>query len=84
MVEVFEAEGKGIDLMPDSILPTPTHRSDIFQCARCGEDHQQLSFRKFIKSPVVDEDGTVWDYWAVCPTTGDPVLQKHEDIPESA
>jgi len=47
-------------------------------CARCGEDHADLQFKRFDR-PILDtrDDGTifaVWDYWTLCPTSGDPVL----------
>lgn len=47
--------------------------SDLHRCARCGTDHTSLVFNAF-KRPVVDDDGTVWHYWATCPITGDPVM----------
>ena len=47
--------------------------SPVNHCARCGKDHRELKFHKF-KQPIVDEDGTVWEYWTICPRTGDPVL----------
>ena len=46
----------------------------VKRCARCGQDHPDMAFKKFVGSPIVDEDGTVWNYWATCPVTGDPVL----------
>jgi hypothetical protein len=42
-------------------------------CARCGQDHVDLDFKEFSR-PIVDSDGTVWSQWAICPTTGEPVL----------
>lgn len=50
-----------------------TTNFSVFHCARCGEDHTDLSPKTF-QRPVIDEDGTVWDRWVTCPTTGDPIL----------
>lgn len=42
-------------------------------CARCGANHTKLRFKQ-AKNPIIDEDGTTWEWWALCPNTGDPVL----------
>lgn len=47
----------------------------IRHCARCGNDHDNLLFVKFV-NPIEDSDGTVWAWWAECPETKDPVLMK--------
>lgn len=47
----------------------------IKNCARCGKDHKELSFYKFI-NPIEDSDGTIWNYWILCPNTGEPILMK--------
>ena len=48
---------------------------DIRECARCGDDHRQLVFKRMAR-PVDD----VWAFWAACPTTGDPILLKVETV----
>lgn len=55
----------------------------VFQCARCKQDHRELSFTKFVGNPVEDEDGTIWNWWAMCPVTGDPILAKIEPPTEA-
>lgn len=50
--------------------------TDIKHCARCNEDHERLEFSKFIQNPIEDSDGTIWNYWALCPTNSEPVLLK--------
>ena len=45
----------------------------VTACARCGENHDAIKYRRF-QRPVVDDDGTVWDWWGTCPTNGDPIL----------
>ena len=47
-----------------------TGKSDISNCARCGEDHG-ISYRKFKKNPV-----ETYDYWAMCPRLDEPILIK--------
>lgn len=42
-------------------------------CARCGANHTKLRFKQ-AKNPIIGEDGTTWEWWALCPNTGDPVL----------
>lgn len=51
--------------------------AQLKQCSRCGKTHDSLTFREFDR-PVVDEDGTVWAFWALCPYSGDPILLKQE------
>ena len=50
---------------------------DIKSCARCGDNHDRMIFYEFGK-PIVDTDGTIWDWWGLCPKTGDPVLLRSE------
>jgi len=46
---------------------------NVNSCARCGEDHEQIEFKKFVR-PVEDSDGTLWNWWGFCPRTLDPIL----------
>lgn len=43
---------------------------EILNCARCGRDHRNLNFKKFIV-PIEE-----YTYWSTCPETGDPILMK--------
>lgn len=52
----------------------PTVHS-VKHCARCGQDHDDLHYKKFV-NPIYDDDGTEWGWWATCPTTGDPILMR--------
>ncbi len=57
-----------------------TFKTDVYFCARCGQDHKQLEFKKF-QRPVADTEGD-WDYWTICPSSDDPILlrtEKRED-----
>lgn len=48
-------------------------------CARCGGDHDDLQYKRFV-NPIGDEEG-VWAWWATCPTTGDPILMRELSEP---
>ena len=50
-------------------------KTTIHNCARCGQNHKDLEFNSF-ENAVEDTDGTVWDYWALCPINGEPILLK--------
>lgn len=54
---------------------------DVKQCARCFTDHEVLKFTSFI-NPISDSDDTIWNYWALCPTTGEPILLRTKEIPD--
>lgn len=46
----------------------------LTNCARCGGDHLDLSYRTFAR-PVPEYDGLGdWTHWALCPTNGEPIL----------
>lgn len=57
--------------------------TSIHNCARCGADHTDLEFKQFIIEPIQDSDGTVWNYWALCPTCDEPILLKVKDDQEA-
>jgi hypothetical protein len=48
----------------------------VRHCARCDEDHTDLEFTQFRNNPIEDTDGTVWNWWAMCPVTNEPILMK--------
>ena len=43
-------------------------RTKVERCARCGGNHELVTFRLF-KEPPPDVT-----HWGTCPTTGDPIL----------
>jgi hypothetical protein len=45
---------------------------DIKDCARCGLNHPALEVRRF-ERPVVT-DGMLYEHWAMCPATEEPLL----------
>lgn len=54
-------------------------KTTIHNCARCGQNHEDLEFLLF-ENPIEDTDGTVWNYWSVCPTNNEPILLKVKQI----
>lgn len=52
-------------------------KGSIRRCARCGTDHDVIVFTE-LRRPIEDSDGTVWNWWTLCPITGEPVLMKME------
>jgi hypothetical protein len=56
-------------------------KTDIFDCARCDQDHAGLSFQA-LHRPVEVEPGVAaytFTHWAPCPTTGEPILKRFPD-----
>lgn len=54
-------------------------RFPVKDCARCGQNHLDgVVFRRFMR-PVVDADGTTWEWWGKCPVSKDPILLKKDD-----
>lgn len=47
-------------------------------CSRCGERHADLSFQEFVKPP--NYVGLTLTHWALCPTTGEPLLLRPASI----
>lgn len=51
--------------------------ADVIYCARCMGDHT-MEFKPFKGHPIDDN----WNWWGICPTTGDPVLLRLMDDDE--
>jgi hypothetical protein len=62
------------------VIPIPKERtiSKIRGCARCTGSHDDVKFYRF-QRPVPDSDGTVWDWWGICPETKEPILMRMGD-----
>lgn len=60
---------KDTDTMENELIVTVNY------CARCGQNHVELKFDKFIHH-IEDSDGTIWNYWTLCPNTKEPILLK--------
>ncbi len=52
-----------------------THAIDVVNCARCEENHTNLSFSRFTNAPKK----SLYTHWALCPTNGEPILMWIED-----
>jgi len=44
-------------------------KTDIVNCARCGEDHAGMEFQEFVQKP-----DTGHTHWAMCPEIEQPIL----------
>lgn len=53
----------------------------IKNCARCGTDHIDLEFNKFINNPIECDDH-VYTHWGKCPVSGDPILMYISQVSE--
>lgn len=57
-------------------------------CSRCGGEHADLEFRQLQQAIQLGELGPTWDFWAACPTNGEPILcqwdtENRPDLPRS-
>jgi len=43
--------------------------TNVSGCARCGQNHEGLTFRPFARAR-----NPHYSHWALCPTTGEPIL----------
>jgi hypothetical protein len=50
---------------------------NIKHCARCNQTHDVI-FNRFIQ-PIEDSDGTIWNFWGMCPINNEPVLMRLEN-----
>lgn len=56
------------------------HVPKLVHCARCGEDHEGLTFRRFVQ-PVKSFGVELYSHWCACPVTSDPILLVAELTP---
>lgn len=55
--------------------------SNVKSCARCGKDHQNVTFRPLAKPMAPDNaGGRVWSHYATCPTTGEPIMMSISNV----
>ena len=55
-----------------------TIKVDVYECARCGEDHADLIFIKMAGEPISVE-GFKYGWWTLCPVTRDPLIMRRDD-----
>jgi hypothetical protein len=66
----------------DPMFNKPRIIRSVQGCARCGEDHTDLTFWQ-LEQTMVDGDGTTWTHWATCPVTFDPIMLRFYEPKES-
>lgn len=55
------------------------HVKKVSNCARCGEDHENMTFAQ-LERPMTPDDVSppiTWTHWAPCPTNGQPILMRN-------
>lgn len=58
---------------------------DIENCARCGNDHENLTFHRFSNPPrctTQQDKELLYTHWAECPVQGAPVLLRPSESNE--
>jgi hypothetical protein len=60
---------------------TVDHSASIQSCARCEGVHENLPHFRFKQPFAPAELGFTWEFWATCPTTGDPILVSTNYVP---
>jgi hypothetical protein len=66
------------DLRPQRRQPDEPQKPTLEGCARCGEDHHIENWQKFDR-PVELESEAPLTHWAICPTSGQPILMRITD-----
>jgi hypothetical protein len=60
-----------------ALEPAPEQQRDVIVdvrgCARCGAEHDGLTFTK-LRRPAVVNAKVVFTHWAACPRNGEPIL----------
>ena len=69
MLELFVLE---INIMDDKRI---TITQSVRYCARCSQNHYNVEFYLF-QNPVHITDVITLPFWAMCPTTGEPLFLK--------
>lgn len=57
----------------DMLQPRVEQKTGVHNCARCGETHLTLEWKRF-KTPIEVSDSEKYTGWAMCPTTNDPIM----------
>jgi hypothetical protein len=52
---------------------------NIDNCSRCGGRHDELEAKKFDRPHACEENiqTRTWTHWAMCPTSGDPIMVRN-------
>lgn len=57
--------------------------ASVHGCARCGGAHINKIEWLPLTRPIVDDDGTTWTHWALCPMLGEPILMRQAPKPNT-
>ena len=64
-----------VSVINDNIAQSSTCLSvPVFNCARCGKNHDTLDFQPFMRPVMKNETEVDATHWAMCPTTQQPIL----------
>lgn len=81
--------GAGVWKSPDDRSPGDDYldriiseRSGHENCARCGGTHEELDWKRFALQPGPPSNAGSYRAWAMCPTTGDPILFEIQVVAE--
>lgn len=66
-----------MEIVPVSDFDPPMV-TGVENCARCGGNHSDLRFFSFGKEPEQMHD--VYQRWAICPESGNPILMIVQDV----
>jgi len=54
-------------------MPDDSIVADVSNCARCGEDHEKVWFKK-LQCPIIIMGESALTHWAMCPTLQEPIV----------
>lgn len=57
-------------------------RTSIEDCARCGNDHEDLAFNPFAEHCPEAGPSKRYTHWTSCPVNGEPILLTIVEVPE--
>ena len=75
--KVEEVTGRPVLAIRQRPGPETTAVPELKGCARCGDDHTDLTFEK-LEQPVEREGAPTITFWCPCPTNGQPILMRFE------
>lgn len=54
--------------------------TDLQRCARCGNDHKELTFQP-LDQPM-EAEGLRFTHWAPCPVNAEPIMMRIQELVE--
>ncbi len=52
----------------------------VGKCARCGKDHNVVTFKLFTQAVVDSDNNILYSHWGTCPETKDPILLRFVEV----